>query len=220
MTPARPRCTIGPSRGASQPQEIPSWPLIEWARGLYFLPRRCLQRHPSPPLRNRTTRAGQSRSSCRLPPGGVADIVPRIVAEKLTARWGQPVIIENRPGAGHNIGAEAVAKAEPDGYTLLATPQAPLVISQFLSSKLRVRSGRVRPCHHSDIADKSSSIVNPKLPVSSLRDLIAYAKANPGKISYASPGAGSPPHLTAEMLNGAAAHPHRSTCPIRVLRPR
>jgi tripartite-type tricarboxylate transporter receptor subunit TctC len=67
-----------------------------------------------------------------LAAGGVADVVPRIVAEKLTAKWGQPVVVENRPGAGHNIGAEAVAKADPDGYTLLATPPGPLVASQII----------------------------------------------------------------------------------------
>jgi len=71
-----------------------------------------------------------------LPPGPVADVLPRIVAQKLAAKWGQAVIIENRPGASLNIGAEAVAKAEPDGYTLLATPPGPLVVSQHLFPKL------------------------------------------------------------------------------------
>jgi tripartite-type tricarboxylate transporter receptor subunit TctC len=70
------------------------------------------------------------------PAGTVLDSLPRIVADKLAARWGQPVIIENRPGAAQNIGAEAVAKAEPDGYMLLATPEGPLVISQHVFSKL------------------------------------------------------------------------------------
>src|SRR5690349_14315111 len=69
------------------------------------------------------------------PAGTVLDSLPRILADKLAARWGQPVIIENRPGAAQNIGAEAVAKAEPDGYTLLATPEGPLVISQHVFSK-------------------------------------------------------------------------------------
>jgi tripartite-type tricarboxylate transporter receptor subunit TctC len=138
-----------------------------------------------------------------LAAGGVADIVPRIVADKLATRWGQPVIIENRPGAGHNIGAEVVAKAEPDGYTLLATPQAPLVISQFLSAKLPFDPGAFTPVTILT-SGQIVLIVNAKLPVSSLREFVAYAKANPGKISYASPGSGSSPHLTAEMLNAAA----------------
>src|SRR5712675_1226336 len=71
-----------------------------------------------------------------LPPGATADTLPRIIGEKLTAKWGQPVIIENRPGAAQNLGAEAVARAEPDGYTLLATPQGPLTVSASIFAKL------------------------------------------------------------------------------------
>ena len=72
-----------------------------------------------------------------IPPGVTANLFPRIVAEKLTTRWGQPVIIENRPGAGLTLGAEMVAKAPPDGYTLLATPAGPLVVTQSFFPKLR-----------------------------------------------------------------------------------
>jgi tripartite-type tricarboxylate transporter receptor subunit TctC len=71
-----------------------------------------------------------------VPPGPILDTLPRIVAEKLAAAWGQPVIIENRPGAAQNLGAEVVAKSSPDGYTLLATPAGPLTISQHLFPKL------------------------------------------------------------------------------------
>src|SRR5499426_1437735 len=71
-----------------------------------------------------------------LPPGATADILPRIIADKLTLKWAHPVIIENRPGAAQNLGAEIVAKADPDGYTLLATPQGPLTISRYLYPKL------------------------------------------------------------------------------------
>src|SRR5262249_3599278 len=71
-----------------------------------------------------------------LPPGPFADMLPRMVGEKLAARWGQPVIIENRAGAAQNLGAEVVARAEPDGYTLLFTPPGPLVLNQSLYSKL------------------------------------------------------------------------------------
>jgi tripartite-type tricarboxylate transporter receptor subunit TctC len=138
-----------------------------------------------------------------LAAGGVADIVPRLVAEKLSARWDQPVIIENRPGAGHNIGADAVAKADPDGYTLLATPPGPLVTSQLLYAKLPFDPGAFVP-----ITIMTTGhivlIVNPKVPAANLRELIAYAKANPGKLTYASPGAGTSPHLTGEMLNALA----------------
>ena len=71
-----------------------------------------------------------------VPPGAFADTLPRLIGEKLAAMWGQPVIIENRPGAASNLGAEAVAKAAPDGYTLLATPPGPLVVNQSLYAKL------------------------------------------------------------------------------------
>ena len=77
-----------------------------------------------------------------FPAGGTADIVPRIIAEWLSRKWGQPVIIENRTGAGGNIGAEVVAKSDPDGYTLLASPPPPLVINQNLYPQARLRSAR------------------------------------------------------------------------------
>jgi tripartite-type tricarboxylate transporter receptor subunit TctC len=138
-----------------------------------------------------------------LTPGGAADIVPRIVADKLTANWGQPVMIENRPGAGHNIGAEAVAKAEPDGYTLLATPPGPLVTNQLLYAKLPFDPAAFVPV---TILTRGQIvlIVSPKLSVSTLGELVTFAKANPGKLTYASPGIGTSPHLTGEMLKAAA----------------
>jgi tripartite-type tricarboxylate transporter receptor subunit TctC len=138
-----------------------------------------------------------------LAAGGVADIVPRMLADKLSAKWAQPVIIENRPGAGHNVGAEAVAKAEPDGYTLLATPQGPLVTSQLLYPKLGFDPTAFVPISILTTGN-IVLIVSSKVPASNLRELIAYAKANPGKLTFASPGAGTSPHLTGEMLNALA----------------
>jgi tripartite-type tricarboxylate transporter receptor subunit TctC len=138
-----------------------------------------------------------------LAAGGVADIVPRMLADKLSAKWAQPVIIENRPGAGHNVGAEAVAKAEPDGYTLLATPQGPLVTSQLLYPKLAFDPTAFVPISILTTGN-IVLIVSSKVPASNLRELIAYAKANPGKLTFASPGAGTSPHLTGEMLNALA----------------
>jgi tripartite-type tricarboxylate transporter receptor subunit TctC len=134
-----------------------------------------------------------------LPPGANGDLMPRILAEKLSAKWGQPVIIENRPGAAQNLGAEVVARAEPDGYTLLATPQGPLVISQSFYPKLGFEPAAFVPV---TVMAKLPYIlvVNPKVPVNTLAEFIAYAKANPGKLNYASPGLGSGPHLTGEML--------------------
>ena len=141
----------------------------------------------------------QVRIIVPLPPGATADTLPRLLAEKMSARWGVPVVVENRPGAAQNLGAEIVARAEPDGHTLLATPQGPLVISQSLFSKLNFDPGAFTP-----ITVMASLpfvlVVNSKAPVSNLAELVARAKANPGALSYASPGLGSPTHLTMEWL--------------------
>ena len=134
-----------------------------------------------------------------FPAGGTADVMPRIFTEWLAKKWGQPVVIENRTGAAGNIGAEAVAKAEPDGYTLLAAPPPPLVINQNLYPKLGfdpadfvpiVIMGRV----------PNALVINPKLPLNSVAELIAYAKANPGKLTSATQGNGTTSHLTSEMF--------------------
>ena len=138
-----------------------------------------------------------------LPPGPTADVLPRILADKLAARWGQPVIVENRPGAANNIGAELVAKAEPDGYTLLATPPGPLVISQSFYPKLGFDPSAFVPISIF-AAQPFVLVVNPRVPVSTLQELIAFAKANPEKINFASGGTGSSPHLTGEMFRIAA----------------
>ena len=125
-----------------------------------------------------------------LPPGAAADTLPRIIADRLSARWKQPVIIENHPGAASNLGAEIVAKANPDGYTLLATPPGPLVISQSFYKKLPFDPTAFVPV--SVIATLPSVLlVNPKVPASTLQELIAYAKANPDKLNYASAGIGT-----------------------------
>jgi tripartite-type tricarboxylate transporter receptor subunit TctC len=138
-----------------------------------------------------------------VPPGGFADTLPRLVAEKLASRWNQSVIIENRPGAGLNIGAEAVAKAAPDGYTLLATPPGPLAVNQALYAKLGYDPAAFVPI--SILATGPFVlVVRRTLPVSSLPELIAYAKANPGKLNYGSSGVGSNPHIAAEMLKAKA----------------
>jgi tripartite-type tricarboxylate transporter receptor subunit TctC len=138
-----------------------------------------------------------------LPPGPIADTLPRLIADKLTMRWGQPVIIENRPGAAQNLGAEAVARAAPDGYTLLATPQGPLVISQHFYPALGFDPTAFVPV--TIMATLPYTLVaHPSLGASTLGELIALAKANADKITYASPGTGSPPHLAGEMLKSMA----------------
>ena len=134
-----------------------------------------------------------------LPPGATADTVPRLIGEKLTAKWNVPVVIENRPGAAQNLGAEIVAKSEPDGHTLLATPQGPLVISQSLFSKLNFDPAAFTPV--TVMASLPFVLVaSTRAPVSSLAELAAYAKANPNRLSYATPGVGSGTHLTMEWL--------------------
>src|SRR5688572_6496545 len=108
-----------------------------------------------------------------LPPGATADTLPRIIGEKLTLKWGQPVIIENRSGAAQNLGAEAVARAEPDGYTLLATPPGPLVLSQSLFAKLSFDPAAFVPV--TVMASLPYVLTaSAKAPVSSLRELVAY----------------------------------------------
>jgi tripartite-type tricarboxylate transporter receptor subunit TctC len=138
-----------------------------------------------------------------LPPGATADTLPRIIGEKLTARWGQPVIIENRPGAAQNLGAEAVARAEPDGYTLLATPQGPLTVSPSMFAKLSFDATAFVPV--TVMAQLPYVLVaHPKAPFSTLKEMIAFAKANPDKLNYGSPGSGSSTHLSMEWLKTLA----------------
>ena len=138
-----------------------------------------------------------------VPPGASVEILPRIVAEKLAARWGQPVIVENCLGGALNIGAEAVAKAEPDGYTLLATPPPPLAINQSLYPRLAFDPKAFVPV--TVMASMPNVLVaSPKVPFSTIQGLVAFAKAHPGKLSYASSGAGSTPHLAMELLKSRA----------------
>jgi tripartite-type tricarboxylate transporter receptor subunit TctC len=137
------------------------------------------------------------------PPGTVLDSLPRFVADKLAARWKQPVIIENRPGAAQNIGAEVVAKAPPDGYTLLATPEGPLVISQYVFSNLGFDPGGFVPVSIF-VTQPTVLVANAHAPYSSLQEMLSFAKANPGKASVGSPGTGSSLHLIAEMLQSSA----------------
>ena len=148
------------------------------------------------------------------PPGGAADVLPRIISEKLAARWKQPVIVENRPGAALNLGAEAVAKAKPDGYTLLATPPGPLTIYQFIYANLRYDPSAFTP-----VTTLASSpfvlAVGPSIKSSDLSQFLTLAKANPGKFTFGSTGVGSPPHLSGEMLKVRVGHPFPCMSPTR-----
>jgi tripartite-type tricarboxylate transporter receptor subunit TctC len=134
------------------------------------------------------------------PAGGGIDIAARIIADRLRQRLAQPVIVENRPGAAGNTGAEAVAMAEPDGYTLLAAQPSPLTVNQILYKKLSFDPGAFEPVAIMT-AVPNLLVVSPNLPVTTVKDLIAYAKANPGKLNFASQGIGTTPHLSGELFN-------------------
>lgn len=133
------------------------------------------------------------------PPGPTLDSLPRMIASHLNKRWGVPVIVENIPGAAQNLGAEAVALAAPDGYTILAAPKGPLVISQFAYTKLGFDPTAFMPV--SIFATQPTILVaSANAPFSTLPELISYAKAHPGKVNYGSPGTGSSLQLMVEML--------------------
>ncbi len=131
--------------------------------------------------------------------GTTADLIPRLVADKLSQRWGQPIIIEDRPGATGNIGAEMVARAEPDGYTLLSTPAPPLAINQLLDPNMKFDPTAFVPISLMTMVP-NVLVVSSKLPFKTLDEFIAYVKANPDKLTYASTGPGGTPTLAMELL--------------------
>jgi tripartite-type tricarboxylate transporter receptor subunit TctC len=135
--------------------------------------------------------------------GGGTDIVARIVAQKLQEKWGPAVVVENRAGAGGNVGAEAVFTAAPDGYTLLFTAQGPLVVNQFLFDKIPYEPEKFTPVSLVMVA-YSALLAHPKVPAKDVKELIAYAKANPNKLNYASQGIGTAAHLVAELFKSMA----------------
>lgn len=132
--------------------------------------------------------------------GGVADLLPRIVGAKLSQQWGQSVIIENKVGASGNLGMAEGARAAPDGYTLVLAPAGNLTVNPLLFSNLTFDTYKdLTPV--TDLADVPNVlVVNPSVPAKTFQELIAYAKANPGKLNFASPGAGSGAHLAGELL--------------------
>jgi len=153
-----------------------------------------------------------------FPAGGSADLLPRVVGERLAQQWGQPVIIENRAGAGGNIGATAVFQADPDGYTLLSAPPPPLVINRLLYPKLAYDSTQFVPMTVI-AAIPNVLLVHPKVTANSVSELISYAKQSPTKLNYASQGSGTTSHLTAELFKSMAGGlqithvPYKGTAP-------
>ncbi|HWX47273.1 MAG TPA: tripartite tricarboxylate transporter substrate binding protein [Roseomonas sp.] len=136
--------------------------------------------------------------------GGTTDIIARLVGNVLSERWGQPVVVENRPGAGGNIGTEYVAHAEPDGYTLLVGSVGPLVVNQTLYRNPGFDTLRdFAPV--TELAGVPNILVVPaSSELKSVADLVAKAKANPGKLSYGSTGVGTSSHLSAALADHMA----------------
>ncbi|HKC44636.1 MAG TPA: tripartite tricarboxylate transporter substrate binding protein [Burkholderiales bacterium] len=139
-----------------------------------------------------------------FPPGGAADQIARSVGVPLGEALGQPIVIENRPGANGNIGADAVAKSPPDGYTLLMSSGGAFSVNPHLYTKLPFDPVK-------DLVPVAAAarilvflVVRPDLPAKSVDEFVALARANPGKLTYGSPGSGSSPHIAGEMLKRAA----------------
>lgn len=134
------------------------------------------------------------------PPAGGADIVVRIVAQRLTESLGQQVVVENRAGAGGNVGSEVVAKAAPDGYTILMANVAPMAINVTLYGKLPYDPVRDFAPITLLASFPNVLVVHPSLPARSVAELVKLAKARPGQLTYASAGSGSTTHLSAELF--------------------
>jgi len=152
------------------------------------------------------------------PAGGTADVMPRIVFDFLSRKWGQPVVIENKAGAGGNIGAEAAFHADPDGYTLLSSPAPPFAINQNLYRRLGYDPAAFAPIAVMGIVPTGLVVNRGRIAATTVTDLIAYARANPGNISSATQGNGTTSHLTSAMFQMMAqvqfVHvPYRGTAP-------
>jgi len=139
-----------------------------------------------------------------FPPGGGTDILARPVAEALSKKWGQPVVVENKGGAGGSIGTDAAAKAAPDGYTLVLGTVGTHAINQSLYRKLPYDGVRDFDTITLMANTPNILVVNPNVAAKSVQELISFAKTHPGKLNYASPGNGTPPHLAAEMFKKLA----------------
>src|SRR6476660_7686658 len=138
------------------------------------------------------------------PPGGSVDVMARILAQKLSDNLGQQFIVENRSGGGGNTGSDYVAKADPDGYTLLFTAPGPLTVNQTLYGKLPFDPAK----DFAPVALFATApivlIINPGLPAYNVQELIALARKQPGKINFASAGIGTTNHLSGELFKSMA----------------
>lgn len=139
-----------------------------------------------------------------FPPGGPADILSRIIGHKLSQSWGQQVIVDNRPGAGGNIGADLVAKAAPDGYTLLLGFVGTHAINASLYAKMPYDNVKDFEPVSQIAAVTIVLVVHPSVPALSIKELIALAKSKPGQLTFGSPGNGTPQHLAGQLFNTMA----------------
>jgi tripartite-type tricarboxylate transporter receptor subunit TctC len=137
-------------------------------------------------------------------PGGATDLTARLVGQQLTESWKQPVLVENRPGASGMIGAELVARAAPDGYTLIMATQTSHAVAPSLYRKIAYDP--VKDFAPITVAASSPLllVVHPSMPVRTVKELVSLAKARPGELSFASGGIGTSPHMAAELLNSMA----------------
>ena len=139
-----------------------------------------------------------------FPAGGVADIYARIIGAKVQESWGQPVVVENRTGGGGNIGADAVAKSAPDGYTLNMSAIGPHAVNVSLFSKMPYDPVKDFAAIALVLEAEGLLVVHPTVPASNVAELIAYARANPGKLTFASAGPGTASHLAGELFKTMA----------------
>jgi len=139
-----------------------------------------------------------------LAAGGAADVIARAIGQRLTEEWGQPILIENRGGANTQIAAAYVAKAAPDGYTLLLTAEHTFTVNPYLYRRLSYDAAKDFVPVSGIALVHQALVVNPSLPLRTTQDLVAYAKARPGQLNYGSLGVGSGSHLNMELLQASA----------------
>lgn len=155
-----------------------------------------------------------------FPAGGPTDLLARTIGQKLTERWNQPVVIENRPGAASMIGVDAAAKADPDGYTLAMGPSA-MVVNPSLYRKMPYDTLKDLAGVTQLVSAPLFLLANPGLKANNVAELVAFATANPGMVTYASPGSGTTAHLAMELLKARTGinmiHvPYKGTQPAQI----
>ncbi|MEA3193102.1 MAG: hypothetical protein QOD26_1435 [Betaproteobacteria bacterium] len=165
-----------------------------WLLVLFFPLTVLAQVYPSKPI----------RIVCPFPVGGIADLYGRIVAAKLTETWGQPVVVENRTGAGGNIGADLVAKSPPDGYSIVIGSIGTHAVNPTLFARMPYDAVNDFAPISLLLEAEGLLVVHPSVPAQSVPELIAYARANPGKLSFASAGMGTASHLAGELFKSMA----------------